>query len=556
MRNTPLRIGLLIDTSDISAWQYDIVDRLLGDSGIEVALLILVKPSTSNPKPSVKKSSALHKLFLQQDGPLSRGIKDACITKSTEALLATVERIQIAELTGNDVENVDFSNSVRSLDIKLDFILAIAETVNLRRFVGACTYGILRFRHGALGFSDNGYLAGFWEVLHRQPYVRTSLMLLQSGTADEVCVYRTYSTTFYVSHARTRNEHLWKCADIPSRALGAMRVDAKSRSVEINLAMHGSLGEDTFEFPATFSNQTLALPLLRFLLWRLGRKLVKRLWSERWILMYGNKRLPAEVSEFKKIEPPPGRFWADPCILRNGDTDFVFYEDASIETGRGHIAVLAIDGNAVTRDSRAVLQKPYHLSYPFLLEWQNRLFMIPESAENLTIDAYECVSFPYEWKHYKTLMHGRAAYDATLFEYAGRWWMFANIQSRPETSSWDELHLFYADSPLDSSWQSHPMNPVVSDVRYARPAGNLYVADDKIYRPSQDSSHRYGHRLNAMEIVKLSETDYQERLAWSVGPTNRSSIRAVHTYAARDDLTLIDAIYRQRRRLFEKRELN
>jgi hypothetical protein len=31
-----------------------------------------------------------------------------------------------------------------------------------------------------------------------------------------------------------------------------------------------------------------------------------------------------------------------------------------------------------------------------------------------------------------------------------------------------ELYLFYSDDFLADNWISHPMNPVVSDVRYAR----------------------------------------------------------------------------------------
>ena len=145
-----------------------------------------------------------------------------------------------------------------------------------------------------------------------------------------------------------------------------------------------------------------------------------------------------------------------------------------------------------------------------------------------------------------------AAYDATIFEYDSRWWMFVNIQEREGTSSWDELHLFFADTPLGSEWQPHVLNPIVSDVRYARPAGPLFEQKGRIYRPSQDSSYRYGFQLNIMEIQELTPSTYRESLRESLSPPDGSAIRAMHSYTRAGSLTVIDAIYRQSRSQYEK----
>ena len=37
----------------------------------------------------------------------------------------------------------------------------------------------------------------------------------------------------------------------------------------------------------------------------------------------------------------------------------------------------------------------------------------------------------------------------------------------------NELYLFYSDNLLSQNWKSHPMNPVISDVKRARPAGKI-----------------------------------------------------------------------------------
>ena len=69
------------------------------------------------------------------------------------------------------------------------------------------------------------------------------------------------------------------------------------------------------------------------------------------------------------------------------------------------------------------------------------------------------------------LLDGLCGVDATLEEIDRTWWMFLNIGKRG-ISNHDELHLYYAESPL-GPWREHAGNPVKSDVRSSRPAGRL-----------------------------------------------------------------------------------
>ena len=145
------------------------------------------------------------------------------------------------------------------------------------------------------------------------------------------------------------------------------------------------------------------------------------------------------------------------------------------------------------------------------------------------------------------------AYDTTLFERDGTWWMFTNIKAIDGASSWDELYLFYSDDPINGSWQPHPLNPIVSDVRTARPAGRIYEESGRLIRPSQNSSYRYGYGLNLMEIQTLGKTEYSEKVKKQFFPDWDSSAKAVHSYTCADNLTVVDAIFRRRRTNVEAR---
>jgi hypothetical protein len=194
---------------------------------------------------------------------------------------------------------------------------------------------------------------------------------------------------------------------------------------------------------------------------------------------------------------------------------------------------------------RKIIDQPYHLSYPFLFEWGGSFYMIPESSANRSIQLYRCMHFPFEWQFEKNLMAGVDAVDTTLARHGGRWWMFTTIRDNEGYPNWDELFLFSADSPVSDRWVPHPLNPVVFDIRRARPAGPIFAQDGELFRPSQDCSNRYGYGLRLQRIKTLTETQYEEEEVTFVEPLWDRRITAVHSYAREVGLTVIDALYRR-----------
>jgi hypothetical protein len=135
--------------------------------------------------------------------------------------------------------------------------------------------------------------------------------------------------------------------------------------------------------------------------------------------------------------------------------------------------------------------------------------------------------------------------DCTLAEIGDRWWMFATTADKG-ASFWDELHLCYASSPL-GPWTPHRLNPVVSDVRTARPAGALFQRGSGWYRPSQDSARGYGSATNIQRIVRLDSTDYEEVTVGKLLPAWRPGLTGTHTVNALGGLTIVDARHRVRK---------
>jgi hypothetical protein len=243
-----------------------------------------------------------------------------------------------------------------------------------------------------------------------------------------------------------------------------------------------------------------------------------------------------ERDAWSAIPSPDGRFYADPFLwLGEPAQRHLFFEDFSYEADRAVIRHMRLDEAADV--GRVVLERPYHLSYPFLFRHQEQVYMIPETARNKTIEAYRAEPFPFVWVLHKVLMTGVMALDTTLYHDGTTWWMFTTL-AEEGGSTWDELSLFFSDDPF-GTWQPHPMNPVISDCRSARMAGNLFRdASGRLVRPAQDCERSYGAALVLCEVVECTKESYRERALTRQSPP--SGCQGIHTWNVAGNTAVTD----------------
>ncbi|MDZ7294556.1 MAG: hypothetical protein ONB14_03940 [candidate division KSB1 bacterium] len=198
---------------------------------------------------------------------------------------------------------------------------------------------------------------------------------------------------------------------------------------------------------------------------------------------------------------------ADPFLVSEGDSLYLFYEALEAVTGQGVIAVATSADGKVWEYKAIVLDEPFHLSYPCVFKWEGRYYMIPEAATTRSVRLYRAVKFPYRWEFVKKLIDqdDKLFKDNTIFEYGGRWWLFS------ETMGNRVLRLYYAHTPL-GPWTEHPKSPVVNgNPEIARPGGSVVEMGGHLYRFAQDDAKYYGRQVWAIEITKLSPTEYEEK---------------------------------------------
>ncbi len=285
---------------------------------------------------------------------------------------------------------------------------------------------------------------------------------------------------------------------------------------------------------------------------RIWRKLNKTISSfffiDQWVILFAHHANYKSLAfnQFQKITPAPDRYWADPFVIERNGRYYIFIEEKIYKTGKGHIACLTTDKAGALLSNQIVLEKPYHLSYPFVFEHDSQLYMLPESAGNRSIELYRSVNFPHEWHFVKNLMTNIYATDATLLEHDGKWWLFTNVKA-DGGSSLDSLYLYYSDSPLADHWVAHPKNPIVKDIKSARPAGKIFKDGKMLIRPSQDNSRRYGYALNFNEITKLNTLDYEEKTITQFSPPAHTSTLAIHTWNEAASFKVSDAVIRRKK---------
>jgi hypothetical protein len=208
------------------------------------------------------------------------------------------------------------------------------------------------------------------------------------------------------------------------------------------------------------------------------------------------------------VTDAPAAFVADPFMLRRADGGWwMFFEILNRRTRRGEIALAASSDGFRWDYQQVVLKEPFHLSYPFVFEWEGYHYMIPETAASRTVRLYQAREFPFEWQLVETLASGKYFADSTLFRHAGRWWMFT------ETSGalpFGELRLYSSDE-LTGGWVEHPASPLrVGDPVSSRPAGRVVEDGGSLLRFSQNCATRYGLDVRAFQIDLLTATEYRE----------------------------------------------
>lgn len=544
--NSKLRIGILLNTETVPAWAKEMIVKILAIQQIDLVLVIYNgRTGTHAAGKQRRKISFFYRLYRKLDNYFFGSDNDALIQSDISGLLTGIPAIVVTPVIENKNEYFKEEDITVVKNHNLDVLIKIGFGSLAGGITTVSKYGVWEL------YNSNRYnsMDGFAAVAECFNKIETTYSILHCIPADGglgTILYYSKSMTDIYSVTRNLNRYYWKSMNFVPRLL-------------ILLVKNG--GDWFWNYIETYQQvetipakylipQHFFMPVVLVkMIWRsLEKKATELFFIQQWQLRVfvqdDDRPIPA-AAEFKKIVPPKTCFWADPHLIIQDNKRYVFFEELPFNTNVGHLAAFEIDEEGNHSTPVKILEKPFHLSNPFIMEYQGSFFMIPETGQDKTIQLYKCDSFPYKWEFVMNLMENINAVDCTLIFHDDTWWLFANVITNKGISGLDELFIFYSPCFPTNKWISHQLNPVLSDATKARPAGAFFRQHNKLYRPSQSSTKIYGTSIKINEVLQLNTEHYKERTADTIAPDFDKNILGVHSFSKKEGVAVIDTLVKR-----------
>lgn len=268
-----------------------------------------------------------------------------------------------------------------------------------------------------------------------------------------------------------------------------------------------------------------------------------------WFVAYRS----VDDKSYKLVKAPENQWCADPFVFEADGEHYIFVEQYIKE--KGCIGYFQFkDGEPHYKGK--LIENSYHMSYPDVFSYDDRIYMIPESSANNTVDLYVADAFPQKWRKVKTLISEQKYVDSTVYQDEKDLYLISYSMIGGY-----EIHVFLLD-------MKNLNVKLISKKRYkrnvARPGGRLFFEDGKLMRPAQDCSRKYGEALIVYQVDDLNRNgefvEHEVRQIKTDGlhikkkperihhMTNDGTYEVIDVYKERIDLLHIPRIFWRARR--------
>jgi hypothetical protein len=492
-----VRIGVLLSGARCAHWMNEALKQLLAAEGVDVAIVVVDERVKKQPL------HGRHWLYIRLDrlmyGKQTGSRMEPCIYDRLTVQTTSLKNGELAEF---DIARIQA--------LHLDVLLDLRPGQPTGNVMKCAKRGVWYFESTVPG-EDTSTPERIADWYKRQPTAETKVVELDAnGGRSEL-----YSSTLMAD------------------TLSLMRAQVTERKARIQIVtrllseLHNASAPEPVVVREndTESVEPASDPTSKSWMRRVAARLIADHFGKpQWVVAY--RDIQSGDPEFRVIAGAPGYHYADPFLFEREGSHFLFFE-AWRDGEKGVLCCMELGKDGPT-SPRVILERPYHLSYPQVFEWKGEIYLLPETSQNRTVEAYRAVEFPWRWTPDAVLMDDVVAVDSTLLQHDGKLWLFAAGLGGKEFAN-HELSLFYSES-LTGPWTAHPRNPIVRDVHRARSAGPIVVEHGRLIRPGQNSSRHYGFAISRNRIEVLSESEYAETpTISSIRPNWLPNLLATHT---------------------------
>ncbi|MFM7621066.1 MAG: hypothetical protein ACKO47_05625 [Alphaproteobacteria bacterium] len=269
------------------------------------------------------------------------------------------------------------------------------------------------------------------------------------------------------------------------------------------------------------------------------KKFKKIFYFEQWNIGISTNKISDIFSNNLKIEwlksPCKSSFHADPFVFSYKNKTFIIFEQYSLFLKRGRIFLAELINKKII-NQKLLLDNKKHLSYPCIYLENEQIYLCCESYKTKKLELFILEMNYQKLTKIRDIFTDKAVIDPTLFKHQNYYYLFYGLDNNPN----EDLYLAYAKS-LNDQFIDHPQNPIKSDLTNARCAGNLFIDNEKLYRPAQNCQKTYGHSLVINEIKILSPTNFSEEKIIEILPDNFFPYnQGIHTINHHKNLIIVD----------------
>ncbi len=530
-----LRFGIMCKGSSFYAWQATCIENLINDQNIDCELLIVGKPENNNISGIEKITKYPYKNFL------FRFYKRFLFKAKAFKNVNLCEKLKNCSLIECEIEQKKYSQYFSKQDIEtiksfnLDFILRFGFGIIRGEILNAARYGVWSFHHD----DEQKYRGGpacFWEFYKNENCNGAILQQLTDKLDGGIVLRKGWFPMIKHSFAEHSDFILFSTSTWPhivARELlhNAERIENCKKTATQAPIYKTPNNLQFLWFSAICLWNKLAFHFKELFLveiWNIA--IVEKNREE--ILLNG-----LQNADIKWIMPEnKNKFAADPFCFSVQNKNFIIYEEYSYKNRKASINLIELNSKNEILQNLLVFNSEFHLSYPFVFQHNTRLFCVPESYQSKNVNLYVLNTEKYEFEYRSTLIQNFEAVDTTLFFHNNKWWLFCTTK----TASNHELYIFFSNN-LFSEFTAHKINPVKTDIASARPAGSVFMHQNRIIRPAQDSRKTYGTQIVFNEILHLSEYRFEEKTISSLKqPPNSNYPKALHTFNTCKNFSVID----------------
>ncbi|MHC4214736.1 MAG: glucosamine inositolphosphorylceramide transferase family protein, partial [Planctomycetota bacterium] len=479
-----LKIGILLDPErELMDYEVRFFHTLLNDEKYELVCTIKDGRTKKHNSfmPTIFSSiaqgrvvkSILNRIIGYAENRLLKGTPELPFER--EQLRAELTKLPCIVMEPTRSGTLDYFSQTDCTRIKsynLDVLLKHEFGIVRGKILSIPKFGLWCFHHTDYLANGNGP-NGFWETYNKEPITEVALLAfkdeLDKGRIIQKACYNT-SDYWYLNRERMLEFSV-------EVILKQLRLLYENR--EISASLGGIYTGKPYETPSSL--KTLDYILRRYP--RLAtRKFGKAIGigsknsTNVWKLHIGRGHFDNMVLlRSTTIEPPRNEFWADPFLFEFGSQLYVFFENYEYTKGKAKISVGVVEKDKIV-EIQDSLDTNYHLSYPFVFEHNNEIFMIPETHQKNRLEIWKCDNFPDTWSLRKTCFEGVCLADSTIAkDTTNQYWLFTNISRGKLIDHSSYLYVYKIDGPMMNEIIPHRLNPVVSDCRTARNASNIYI---------------------------------------------------------------------------------